>query len=316
MSQNPEMPLPVNATPNLTTCSNCHSAMPSELRFCRNCGFRLGDGVAEYTETVRFGGQRGPLEPSSVSAPVPVKKRRKMSGMAWVFIGLLMFFIGAAAFTAIITPMRHNRVTIMQTPSDRSYAGVQDWDTVNDNGINGVTFKSVSPPDGPADKAGLVGGDVIISFDGQRINSEVEMTRALVRTPVGKTVDVQYMRDGETHSTKMTTVSEDELERLGDMFGDREDHGYFGIDRGSAQVVEIPGTKLHGVQLNRILGSRPADMAGVKNGDIVLQWDQIPIRTREELMTRINRAIPYSTVKLTVMRGGEKLEIPVKVGRE
>ena len=316
MSQNPEMPLPVNATPNLTTCSNCHSAMPSELRFCRNCGFRLGDGVAEYTETVRFAGQRGPLVPSSVSAPVPVKKRRKMSGMAWVFVGLLIFFIGAAAFTAVIGPRRHNRIGITQTPSDRSYAGVQDWDTVDDKGINGVTFKAVTPPDGPADKAGLVGGDIIISFDGQRINSENDMTRALVRTPVGKTVEVQYMRDGETRSTRMTTVSEDELERLGDMFNDREDHGYFGIDRGSAQVVEIPGTNLHGVQLNRILGSRPADMAGVKNGDIVMQWDEIPIRTREELMTRINRATPYSTVKLTIMRGEEKLEIPVKVGRE
>ena len=34
--------------------------MPRELRFCRNCGFRLGEGPAEYTETVRFqNGQRG-----------------------------------------------------------------------------------------------------------------------------------------------------------------------------------------------------------------------------------------------------------------
>lgn len=318
MSQNPEMPLPVNATPNLTTCSNCHSAMPSELRFCRNCGFRLGDGVAEYTETVRFAGQRGPLAPGAVSAPVPVKRRRKMSGMAWVFLGLLIFFIGAAAFTAVIGPRHHNRVGITQTPASRSYAGVREWDTVSDqeNGIFGVTFQAVTPPDGPADKAGLVGGDIITSFDGQRINNEDEMTRALVRTPVGKTVDVEYLRDGEIRKTKMTTVSEQQLEQLSEAFNDREEHGYFGIDTGRAERVEIPGTKLHGVQLNRILGSRPADMAGLKNGDIILQWDEIPIRTREELSTRINRAIPYSTVKLTIMREGEKLEIPVKLGRD
>jgi len=318
MSQNPEMPLPVNATPNLTTCSNCHSAMPSELRFCRNCGFRLGDGVAEYTETVRFAGQRGPLAPGAVSAPVPVKKRRKMSGMAWVFVGLLIFFIGAAAFTAVIGPRRHNRVGITQTPANRSYAGVREWDTVSDeqNGIFGVTFEAVTPPDGPADKAGLVGGDIITSFDGQRINNEDEMTRALVRTPIGKTVEIEYLRDGEVRKTKMTTVSEEQLERLSDTFDDREDHGFLGMDPGRTERVEIPGTKLHGVQLNRILGSRPADMAGLKNGDIVLQWDDIPIRTRGELSARINRAIPYSTVKLTIMRGAEKLEIPVKMGRQ
>jgi membrane-associated protease RseP (regulator of RpoE activity) len=312
MSQNPEMPLPVNATPNLTTCSNCHSAMPSELRFCRNCGFRLGEGIAEYTETVRFGDQRGPLVPGSVSAPVPVKKRRKMSGMAWVFVGLLIFFIGAAAFTAIISPMRGNRVGIVQTPKDRSYAGVRDWDTVD----NGVTFTSVTPPEGPADKAGLVGGDVITTFDGQPIHNEDEMTRALTRTPIGKTVDVVYLRDGETRTTKMTTVSERDLESLSEAFDDREDHAQLGIDRGSVKRVEIPGTKIYGVQLNRILGSRPADIAGVRDGDIIVQWDDIPIRTPQELLSRINRAFPYTTVNLTIMRGEEKLTIPVKMGKE
>src|SRR6185503_10848777 len=142
MSQNPEMPLPVDSMPRLTTCSNCRSAMPSELRFCRNCGFRLGEGVAEYTETVRFGDQRGPLVPGDVSAPVPVKKRRKLSGMAWVFIGLLIFFVGAAAFTAIVSPVRH-RVSVGNVRVKQSYTGVVGFETAP-NG-EGVTFDRVTP---------------------------------------------------------------------------------------------------------------------------------------------------------------------------
>src|SRR5918992_1188352 len=108
MSQNAETPLPANSTPNLTTCSNCQSAMPSELRFCRNCGFRLGEGLAEYTETVRFGAERGPMAPGTLSAPIVKKKKRRMSGMAWLFVGLLVFFVGAAAFTALVSPMREH----------------------------------------------------------------------------------------------------------------------------------------------------------------------------------------------------------------
>jgi len=315
MSQNPEMPLPVNATPNLTTCSNCHSAMPSELRFCRNCGFRLGDGVAEYTETVRFAGQRGPLAPGSTSMPepAPVRKRRKMSGMAWVFVGLLIFFVGAAAFTAVISPIRRNRASVVQTTAEhRSYAGVRDWNSVD----NGVSFNAVSPPDGPADKAGLVGGDVIVSFDGKPIHNEDEMTEALTRTPPGKTVDIQYLRDGETHSTKLTTITEDQLERLSDTFGDREETAQFGYEERRAKRVEIPGTKMFGVQLNRIYSSLPADMAGVKEGDIVIQFNDIPIRTPEEFLMRVRRAVPYSTVTLTLMRVGETLKIPVKMGKQ
>src|SRR2546426_6242277 len=35
-------------------CTQCGSPMPKEMRFCRSCGNRLGEGPAEYTETVRF----------------------------------------------------------------------------------------------------------------------------------------------------------------------------------------------------------------------------------------------------------------------
>jgi len=55
----------------------------------------------------------------------------------------------------------------------------------------------------------------------------------------------------------------------------------------------------------------------------VIELDGIPIRTRDEFLMRVRRALPYSTVKLVVMRQGEaegspvqKLEIPVKMGKQ
>lgn len=312
MSQNPEMPLSGNLTSGLTTCSNCHSAMPSELRFCRNCGFRLGDGFTD-TETIRFGG--GPLAPSTGSKLLPAKKRRKMSGMAWVFVALLVFFIGAAAFTSIISPVR-NRVATTHVQTKQSYTGTTRWENAQVG--PGVTFESVSLPGGPADKAGLVGGDVIVNFDGQSVLNQDEMENIMARTPPGKTLNVVYMRDGETHTTQLTTISEAEFKHLKDEFNDRqrpEGRAQFGYDSGDVERVEIPGTKMFGVRLDDVYGSRPADIAGVKNGDIVIEFDGIPIRTGDELLMRVNRATPYSTVKVVVMRGPEKLEIPVKLGR-
>src|SRR5467141_3579016 len=110
MSMNPEMDAAV------TTCGNCHSPMPKELRFCRNCGFRLGEGSAEYTETVRFQNVSAgtlPGNSSYYSAPYgaaggamevaqsgKIGKRRRMSGMSWMFIALLIFFVAASVFTA------------------------------------------------------------------------------------------------------------------------------------------------------------------------------------------------------------------------
>src|SRR6185503_16618105 len=116
MSQNPDIQRPIAPSPTLTNCSNCRSAMPSELRFCRNCGFRLGEGVAEYTQTVRFG-NNAPLAVGAVAGK-PVKRRR-MTGIAWIFVGLLVFFIGAAAFTAVITPLRRHTPVELRAPVSR-----------------------------------------------------------------------------------------------------------------------------------------------------------------------------------------------------
>jgi S1-C subfamily serine protease len=89
----------------------------------------------------------------------------------------------------------------------------------------------------------------------------------------------------------------------------------FGYEDGDSERVPVAGTNIYGVKLNTILNSRPADLAGIKNGDIVIEFDGVPIRTTDEFLMRVRRALPYSTVKVVVMRGEEKLEIPVKIGK-
>jgi len=316
--------------PSVTNCANCHSPMPRELRFCRNCGFRLGEGSAEYTETVRFqdvangaiGGNSsigsgpgfagGAMAVSNAGANK--KRRRRLSGTSWLFIGLLVFFVAAAAFTAIVRPVRTN------TPfGDRpvaaapvSFVGVDNFDTTE----GGVTFDNVEPPGAPADKAGLVGGDIITSFDGQTVSTDDEMTDLLRRTPIGKTVDVVFIRDGVSQTVKLTTVSRAEGERLEEVFDNRPaGRAQFGYEDGEAKRVPIPDTPMFGVRLGEILANRPADIAGVKEGDIVLEFDGVPIRTEGEFLSRVRRAAPYSTIKLLVLRGQEKVEIPVKMGK-
>ncbi len=139
------------------------------------------------------------------------KRRRRMSGMTWMFLGLLIFFIAAAAFTAVIRPVRQNiRAEIAQAVAPRSYVGVDAFDTTD----GGVTFETVEPPNSPADLAGLVGGDIITSFDGMEVKDDDEMLNLLKATPIGKSVDVVYLRDGETKNTKLTTISKAEHDRL------------------------------------------------------------------------------------------------------
>ncbi|HZN00614.1 MAG TPA: PDZ domain-containing protein [Pyrinomonadaceae bacterium] len=309
MTQNSEVSMPMSGTANQTICSNCRSTMPSDLRFCRNCGFRLADSMGAYT---------GTSEVATTSGALPAKKRRRMSGLAWLFVGLLVFFIGAAAFTALVSPVRQRVADVSRGgPVVKSYIGIDEFQDTE----QGVTLNCVSVPGGPADKAGLLGGDLIVSFDGQKAQNEDQMDDIMLKTPIGKTVDVEYIRDGEKKTTKLTTISQDEHRRLNREFEKRpEGRGQFGYEDGDAERVLVPGTNIYGVRLDTILRSRPADIAGVKEGDIVIEFDGVPIRTPDEFLMRVRRTLPYSTVKLVVMRGEgdvkEKVEIPVKMGKQ
>jgi S1-C subfamily serine protease len=324
-----------------TECPNCHAQLPRGMRFCRACGYRLGEGLDEYVETVRLnsrakpgarpaaaeqqpGAATNPFQPQAWGAMAPqaagqpsltvsakfAKGGRKMHWMIWVIIAVIVISVMGGG---LLTPfaLRNRGGTSASRNAARSYFGVTGFKSAD----GGAFIEYAYPPGGPADKAGLVGGDVVISFDGQPVKSDNDMTKLLAATPVGKTVDVVFLRDGQTRTTKVTTISREEFGRLDDAFDDREDKGYLKEGTDIDRVI-VPGMNIYGVRLNRIGKSGPADLAGLKDGDIVIEFDGIPTRTRRELEKRIERAQPYSTVMVVVIRDGQRMEIPVKVGTE
>jgi membrane-associated protease RseP (regulator of RpoE activity) len=310
-------------------CAQCDSPMPREMRFCRSCGNRLGEGPAEYTETVRLPNAKAtaagratipfvpgigvPLIQQPASA-LPYLRRWRFRGMTWVWIGMAIFFASGGALSTFIPRAGRHFPGAIHAPAlpGRSYFGVDEFRKVD----GGVSFDDVEPPGSPADEAGLVGGDIITTFDGHAVEDADEMMELLQQTPVGKRVEVVYLRDGETKKTQMTTISAEEYNQLERAFRSRpEGQGRMGYDDGRAKRVPIPGTNMYGVQLGSVLPNRPADLAGVKQGDIVIEFDGVPIRTGAELTSRVHRATPYSTIKLVVMRDGQRIEIPVKFGK-
>lgn len=243
---------------------------------------------------------------------VSKKRRRRISGMTWMFVCLLIFFISAGVLTAVVKKFRPVFRPAIVVAAPTSFIGVNSLRTTE----GGVTFSSASPPDGPMDKAGLVGGDIITSFNGQLVKTDDDLRDMLESIPVGTTVDIVYLRDGEIKTTKLTTISEDEMERLNEIFAARpQGRGLFGYEDNDAERVEIPALKIFGVQLNDINANNPADIAGIKEKDIVIEFDKIPIRTPGEFLSRVRRALPASVVTVVVIRNGERLEIPVKMGK-
>ena len=292
------------------------------MRFCRSCGNRLGEGPAEYTETVHFpgvtsanrGGQTSPFYPT-FNAPMatvsPSRRRRRLGwkGTTWVWIALVFIF-GMGGLMSLAHKARIPTAAV-SFGSNRSFVGVDDFRTTD----GGVTFKNVEPPGSPADKAGMVGGDIVTSFGGHPVRQASDAMNMLENMPIGTTMEVAYLRDGIAHTTQLTTISRDEYNRLDREYSRRQDYGKFGFERGRMTIIRQPELKIFGVRIDWVDTNSPADLFGIKRGDIITDFDNVPIRTPDEFYMRVRRTIPYTTVNITLLRDGQKLVIPVKIGK-
>ena len=59
-------------------------------------------------------------------------------------------------------------------------------------------------PEGPAAEAGMLAGDVILSFDGKEVGDTRGLVRRVGNTEVGKTVRIVVFREGSTQTLKVT----------------------------------------------------------------------------------------------------------------
>ncbi|MEZ5795978.1 MAG: Do family serine endopeptidase [Defluviimonas sp.] len=59
-------------------------------------------------------------------------------------------------------------------------------------------------PDGPSKDAGMLSGDVIVSFDGTEVSDTHELVRRVADTEIGKAVRVVVLRDGESKTLLVT----------------------------------------------------------------------------------------------------------------
>jgi membrane-associated protease RseP (regulator of RpoE activity) len=316
------------ATPQ--ACPSCGVELVGGMRFCRACGYRLGEGMAEYVETVRFdratdmpGMMQGNQFPAgaqttTISPPPPAQSlspRGRRKGWKWLAF-LLMFVlliplvaIGGRFLFRTMRDVAQQSIGRSQQERDqpRSFLGESEFSDVE--GL-GAIFKGALP-DSPAEHAGFLDGDIITKFDGKPVNGEDAVQDALRETPIGKTVEVVVLRDGETKTLKLTTISTEDYDtdkRL------PKERGLIGIDE--LERVSVEGTKIHGVRLGEVYANRPADLAGLKEGDVVVEFGGKPVRTAEGLEAHINFAKPGSTVPIVVIRDGQRTTIDVKIGRQ
>src|SRR5215210_6325650 len=61
---------------NMVNCPSCGATLVAGLRFCRRCGYRLGEGVEEYVPTQRFDASSMPTAAPPAPGTDPFQARQ------------------------------------------------------------------------------------------------------------------------------------------------------------------------------------------------------------------------------------------------
>jgi len=85
----------------------------------------------------------------------------------------------------------------------------------------------------------------------------------------------------------------------------RAEHAWLGID-----YQGLPT----GVVVRRVALNSPAQQAGIQVGDIIMQFNDKPIRTASDLTRELYFAQPNQRITLTVQREGQQARLPVTLG--
>ena len=193
-------------------------------------------------------------------------------------------------------------------------------DAAENLGISGRRGALVSDvtSGGPAEKAGIRSGDVIVGFNGKEIRDEHELPQAVAVTKPGTTVNVRLIRGGKETTVKVT-IAEMEGEPGKPAGGQDLSSKNLGltvqdITPEIAQRFEIENTK--GAVVTGVADGSPADDAGFNEGDIIraiLRQDKRnPVTNAAEFATLVKKFQADKTILFLVERGDARILLTVK----
>jgi serine protease Do len=165
---------------------------------------------------------------------------------------------------------------------------------------SGALVAKVSPGS-PAAASGIKPSDVILKFDGQTIGNMRDLPRAVAATPIGKSVAVELLREGQTMGLTVTVGRLPEGEDVEDAIQDQEQveeekklpKGEELLGLSIAPLTDELRSKfgigktIDGVVITEVEPNSAAAKKDVKAGDVIVEVTQEKVRQPQDVFARL-----------------------------
>lgn len=174
--------------------------------------------------------------------------------------------------------------------------------------ITGVAKES------PADRAGLRAGDIVLSIEGAEVGSPQALARTIGSFDIGSWISLSIVRreDERIVSARLGPRPE----RIAGLEIKRGWAGIVPVDV-PAQLQEYwAGEGMTGVLIGAVLPTGPAELAGLRPGDLIVTVDGRPVGTASDLVRSIASGGIGNETLLEVSRQGTWLEVELTIEEE
>jgi serine protease Do len=182
---------------------------------------------------------------------------------------------------------------------------------------------------GPAAKAGIQNGDVVLAFDGKPVADNRALPRMVAESQVGKTVPMEVLRKGKRQNISVTVqkLVDDEKVASADKPAPKgtptngKQLSTLNLGMTLAPVSQDArrrfrlDAKVEGVVVSDVDADSPAGQKNIRAGDVITEVAQQKVTSPDEVTAKIDaeRKAGHKVVLLQVSRGGELTFIGVRI---
>jgi serine protease Do len=184
-------------------------------------------------------------------------------------------------------------------------------------------------PGGPAEKAGIKQGDVVLKFDGRDVTEMRSLPRMVAETPINKDVEVIVSRQGKEMSFQVVLGELDEGAEAASATPPPEAETAPPLKEGKIETLGLtlaeisPVTRerfdldaeVSGVVVTEVVADGPSATKGIQVGDVVIEVDQQAVASPADVEKRVEEAKEngYRVVTLLVYREGDFQWVAVRI---
>ncbi len=158
---------------------------------------------------------------------------------------------------------------------------------------------AVVTPNGPAAKAGLKQGDVILSFDGNEVSRLRDLPRLVAEAAPDSDAKIKVWRNGQNVELQAKLGELPNTEQVASVTGDQDEDGSARADALGMHFAPLNsqlrrelhiGKDVQGVVVTRVDPGSAAHEVGLSEGDVVVAIDQQPVKTPQDAAAKLKEA--------------------------